>query len=161
FVREKNVARKRRLTILRQLTSEETEPGPDVARTDQVNYAGDIQAFATACDARLPLRIRVTDERSGESEETLVDRPFAIIGTSELCDVRLVHPDLSRHHAYIQILGGRVLCCDLGSRTGTHWGTEIRSRSWMDPGVPAYMGPYSVRLVENEFSDLSSDEMPV
>ena len=125
-----------------------------------MNHAGEIEAFATACAARLPLRLRVTDERSGQSEEVVVNRPLAIIGSSELCDVRLVHPDVSRHHAYIQILEGRPLCCDLGSRTGTHWGTAIRSRSWMVLGEPMYIGPFSIRLVDDQV-DPPSDEMPV
>lgn len=126
-----------------------------------MNHAGEIDAFATACVARLPLRLRVTDERSGQSEEVTVNRPLAIIGSSEMCDVRLMHPDVSRHHAYIQLLEGRPLCCDLGSRTGTHWGTAIRSRSWMLLGEPMYIGPFSVRLVDNEQEDPPSDEMPV
>jgi pSer/pThr/pTyr-binding forkhead associated (FHA) protein len=102
----------------------------------------------------------VTDERSGQSEEVLVDRPFALIGSSEFCDIRLTHPDVSRCHAYLQCLDGRILCCDLGSRTGTHWGSEIRSRSFLEPGTPLHIGPYSLRLANNEFIDPPSDEFP-
>ncbi|MSR60146.1 MAG: FHA domain-containing protein [Planctomycetaceae bacterium] len=126
-----------------------------------MNQAGDIHAFASACRAKLPLQLRVTDERTGHSEDVLVERPFAVLGSSELCDVRMVHPDVSRHHACVQILEGRALCCDLGSRTGTHWGTEIRSRSWLAPGELIFLGPFRVELIENEFLDSASDEMPV
>ncbi|HTI51274.1 MAG TPA: FHA domain-containing protein, partial [Planctomycetaceae bacterium] len=125
-----------------------------------MNQEEDIQGFAAACDAQLPLRLQVTDERSGESEEVLVDRPFALVGSSEMCDVRLAHPDVSRCHAYLQSLQGRILCCDLGSRTGTHWGPEIRSRSFLETGQPLHIGPYSLRLVDNEFVDPPSDEFP-
>lgn len=126
-----------------------------------MNHAGDSQAFAAACEASLPLRLQVTDERTGRSEEMLVDRPFALVGSSETSDVRLVHPDVSRNHAYLQILEGRVLCCDLASRTGTHWGSEIRSRSWVEIGEPIHIGPFCLRRLENSQSEPPSDEMPI
>lgn len=157
----RNVARKRRLTVLRQMTAPDADDQPEGLEAEHVNHAADIHAFAADCNAQLPLRLQVTDERSGASEELLIDRPFALIGNSETSDVRLVHPDVSRNHAYLQMIEGRVLCCDLASRTGTHWGEEIRSRGWMEIGEPIFVGPFSLRLVDNEFADPPSDEMPV
>lgn len=153
-------ARKRRL-VLRQMASPGANDSLETVEAEPVNHAADIHAFAADCSAQLPLRLQVTDERSGENEEVLVDRPFALIGSSETADVRLIHPDVSRNHAYLQIIEGRVLCCDLASRTGTHWGEEIRSRGWMDVGDVIFVGPFSLRLVDNEFVDPPSDEMPI
>ncbi len=107
--------------------------------------------FVAASGARLPLRLTITNERSGESEDVIVERPWAVIGGSALCDIRLPHPDVSQRHAYLQFVGSRILCCDLESRAGTHFGTEIRPRSWLKTGQPLYIGPYSIRLAENEF----------
>jgi pSer/pThr/pTyr-binding forkhead associated (FHA) protein len=161
-MRDSNVgARKRRLAVLRHLKSTITPSDHAFSGIELVNQANDIEAFALACGARLPLRLRVTDERSGHNEEILIELPFAVIGSSELADVRLVHPDVSRNHAYVQILEGRALCCDLGSRTGTHWGTVIRSRSWLTVDEPIYIGPFSIRLAGNDLVDPPSDEMPV
>lgn len=107
--------------------------------------------FANACGARLPLRLSITNERTGESEDVIVERPWAVIGGGEMCDIRLIHPDVSQRHAYLQFVGNRILCSDLASRTGTHFSTEIRPRIWLKTGQPIYIGPFSIRLAENEF----------
>ena len=112
----------------------------------------DGQDFTAACGAKLPLRVSVRNERNGECDDFLIERPWAVIGGDERCDIRLLHPDVSRRHAYLQFVGARLLCCDLGSRTGTHWATEIRSRSWLKPDEPIYIGPYSMRLAANDFA---------
>ncbi|HLJ12246.1 MAG TPA: FHA domain-containing protein [Planctomycetaceae bacterium] len=112
----------------------------------------DEQDFTAACGAKLPLRVSVRNERNGECDDFLIERPWAVIGGDERCDIRLLHPDVSRRHAYLQFVGSRLLCCDLGSRTGTHWTTEIRSRSWLKADEPIYIGPYSMRLADNDFA---------
>ncbi len=111
----------------------------------------DGHGFTAACGAKLPLRLSVKNERTGESEDVLIERPWLLIGGDNVCDVRLAHPDVSQRHAYLQFVGSRILCCDLGSRTGTHWTTEIRSRGWLKSGEPIYVGPYSIRLANNDF----------
>jgi len=117
-VREsRDVSRKRRMTVLRQLTAPAAVDQPEIREADEVTHPADIHPFAADCRAQLPLRVSVTDERSGQSEELLVDRPFALVGSSETSDVRLLHPDGSRNHAYLQVIDGRVLCCDLASRS--------------------------------------------
>lgn len=125
-----------------------------------MNQAGDIHAFAAACGATLPLRFRVTDERNAEVSTVQIERPYAVVGSSEFCDVRLAHPDVSRHHAYIQVLDGQAVCCDLASRTGTHWGTEIRSRSRLTAGEPIYLGPFRVELIEGETIESQASGKP-
>ena len=115
---------------------------------ENAESAGD---FSAACGATLPLRLSIRNERTGETESSLVERPWALIGGDRVCDIRLPHPDVSQRHAYLQFVASRVLCCDLGSRTGTHWSTDIRSRSWLKTGEPIYVGPYSVRIANNDF----------
>lgn len=145
-----SLSRKRRLVVLRSAPGPApTDPSATSLETFPVNHAGDIREFADACQARLPLRLLVTDERSGQAEEVLVEKPYAVIGSAELCDVRLVHPDVSRHHAYLQVLSGHVLCCDLASRTGTHWGQRGATRDWLQPGEPLHIGPFTIRLTQN------------
>jgi pSer/pThr/pTyr-binding forkhead associated (FHA) protein len=136
---------------LRQLASRDGEDSLESAETTPVGRTEDGDEFIAACGARLPLRLSITDERSGESEDVLVERPWALIGGDNVCDIRLNHPDVSQRHAYLQFVASRILCCDLGSRTGTHWSNEIRSRSWLKSGEPIFIGPYSIRLSENDF----------
>jgi pSer/pThr/pTyr-binding forkhead associated (FHA) protein len=102
----------------------------------------------------MPLRLSIRNERTSASEDVLVERPWAVIGGDARCDIHLPHPDVSQRHAYLQIVDSRILCCDLGSRTGTHASREIRARSWMTAREPVYVGPYSVRPSDNEFVPL-------
>lgn len=117
---------------------------------------GNSREFSAACEARLPLRLTIRNERNGATDDVLLERPWAILGGDERCDVRLLHPDVSQRHAYLQIVASRLLCCDLGSRTGTHWTNEIRSRSWLKPEEPIYIGPYSIRVHDNDFAEGAS-----
>jgi pSer/pThr/pTyr-binding forkhead associated (FHA) protein len=119
--------------------------------TELVERNGNSHEFPAACGAKLPVRLTIRNERNGATDEVLIERPWATIGGDERCDVRLLHPDVSQRHAYLQFVGSRLLCCDLGSRTGTHWSTEIRARSWVKPEDPIYIGPYSIRVHDNEF----------
>jgi pSer/pThr/pTyr-binding forkhead associated (FHA) protein len=59
-------------------------------------------------------------------------------------DLRLDHDQVSRRHAYLQMMAGRVFCIDLGSRTGLWWGKKTRSAGWLDS--PMFIGPYRLQL---------------
>jgi pSer/pThr/pTyr-binding forkhead associated (FHA) protein len=145
----KAAARKRRLAVLRQLAS--GEGAIDLAGIVSLENAASAHDFGIACGATLPLRLSIRNERSGETEDVLVERPWALIGGDRVCDIRLPHADVSQRHAYLQFVASRVLCCDLGSRTGTHWSSDIRARSWLITGEPIYVGPYSIRISNNDF----------
>src|SRR5262245_10942066 len=113
----------------------------------------DCERFSNACGARLPLRVSIRNERSGEEEHAFIERPWAVIGGDPKCDIRLLHPDVSQRHAYLQFVGSRVLCCDLGSRTGTYGSSESRLRGWLRTDAPVYVGPFSIRILDNEFDE--------
>jgi pSer/pThr/pTyr-binding forkhead associated (FHA) protein len=134
---------------LRQLAS--GEGAIDLAGNESLENAASAHDFGIACGATLPLRLSIRNERSGETEDMLVERPWALIGGDRVCDIRLPHADVSQRHAYLQFVASRVLCCDLGSRTGTHWSSDIRARSWLVTGEPIYVGPYSIRISNNDF----------
>jgi len=72
------------------------------------------------------------------------ERPFLLVGRSKECDISLRHPDVSYRHACFQLLGGRVHCVDLLSRSGTYWGTERRQSGWVHPGETVFIGPYRI-----------------
>jgi pSer/pThr/pTyr-binding forkhead associated (FHA) protein len=145
----KSAARKRRLAVLRQMSvDEQPESGLHVAAV-LPQYDG--ERFINACGARLPLRVSIRNERSGEQEHAFIERPWAVIGGDPNCDIRLLHPDVSQRHAYLQFVGSRVLCCDLGSRTGTHGSSESHLRGWLRTDEPVYVGPFSIRILDNEF----------
>jgi predicted component of type VI protein secretion system len=135
---------------LRQLSAEEQPASSLRGAASREQHAG--ERFIDACRAKLPLRVSVKNERSGELEDVFIERPWAVIGGDPKCDIRLLHPDVSQRHAYLQFVGSRVLCCDLGSRTGTHGSSESRPRGWLRTGEPVFIGPYSIRLKDNDFA---------
>jgi pSer/pThr/pTyr-binding forkhead associated (FHA) protein len=147
----KSAARKRRLAVLRQVSAAQ---GPETSDFPSVPmmHGQDGERFIHACGARLPLRVSVRNERTGEREDVFVERPWAVMGGDPKCDIRLLHPDVSQRHACLQFVGSQVLCCDLGSRTGTHGSSESHLRGWLRTDEPLYVGPFSIRLLDNEFA---------
>jgi hypothetical protein len=56
----------------------------------------------------------------GGSQRTYeISTPLVILGRGTDCDLRLVDPGVSRHHAEIRVEDGEVVLVDLGSTNGT------------------------------------------
>lgn len=105
-----------------------------------------IARFADACGATAPLNLRVDLVGGGVLAEGALDQPFTLVGRDDACDVTLSDPDINPRHVWLQALGGRVYALDLGSRTGVVWPSGARGSGWLDPGVGAKIGPFSLRL---------------
>jgi anti-anti-sigma regulatory factor len=93
-------------------------------------------------------RLAVSSPDEPQPIEVTIGGPFGLIGRDESCACRLNHPDVSRRHAYLQAIFGRVFCVDLGSRNGTHWGDTAKKSGWLDPNVPIRTGPYQIRVLD-------------
>jgi anti-anti-sigma regulatory factor len=94
-------------------------------------------------------RLAVSSPDEPEPMQLAVNGPFALIGRDESCVCRLNHPDVSRRHAYLQAIFGRIFCIDLGSRTGTHWGDRPRKSGWLDQDATVRIGPYDVHVIDS------------
>jgi len=108
-----------------------------------------LSQFRMACGQTCPYLIHVSSSEPGfRSQTVLWDRPSAIIGRAQECDLHLPHAEVSRQHAYLQIVGGQVFCSDLGSGTGTHWpqGSNRRQEGPLDAGETFSIGPYSLSV---------------
>lgn len=106
-----------------------------------------LNEFRRACGQTAPLLIRISSSKSGaRAAKVLWDRPTLMIGRAMECDLRLPHAEVSRQHAYLQIVNGQIFCADLGSGTGTHWpqGASTRQYGALEFGVPLSIGPYSL-----------------
>ena len=105
--------------------------------------------FLEACGATGPLLLNV--EAAGLSGEARAyDLPFVLIGKDPRCDLRLDHPEVSPRHAYVQLVNGRLLCADLGSRSGVHQGGKRRRLGWLDRDRAVRIGPYRIRLLSGD-----------
>jgi pSer/pThr/pTyr-binding forkhead associated (FHA) protein len=100
--------------------------------------------FLASCGADGPLRIDVTGPAPRQSVRCVFEQPCVMIGRELGNDLRLDQDQVSRRHAYLQLMGGRVFCVDLGSRTGLWWAKRTRSSGWLDS--PMHIGPYRLQL---------------
>src|SRR5262249_46003495 len=94
-----------------------------------------------------PLELEVLEPGKPRVQRRRFLQPALLVGRDEQCDLCLNDPTISRRHAYLQVIGGRVFFIDLGSVT-----TGIRTESgwvlsgWLDPGQQLRLGGYTVRL---------------
>jgi pSer/pThr/pTyr-binding forkhead associated (FHA) protein len=73
-------------------------------------------------------------------------QPYFLIGRDARCDLTLDDPRVSRRHAYVQAVGGRVLVMDLDSREGVHWPAGPRASDWLDYDEPLRIGGASLQI---------------
>jgi pSer/pThr/pTyr-binding forkhead associated (FHA) protein len=103
--------------------------------------------FQHSCGATGPLRL------IGGAREWSLPQPFAVIGRHPAADLVLDHPQVSRRHAYLQMIQGRLFCVDLGSRTGIQWNDGLPAAwRWLEPGETLRIGPFELRAVVDEGS---------
>jgi len=93
-----------------------------------------------------PKFIAVTGPDVGEPRLHVMEDPFALVGRSNDCDIHLVDAGVSYRHAYLQVIGSRVLCIDLCSRTGVIWDEGPRPSDWLLAGRSARIGPYRLSV---------------
>ncbi len=109
-----------------------------------------IDQFLEACGADGPLQLDVAGPDEPQPVRRTLPQPFALVGRDTDVDLVLPHPDVSRRHAYLQVVGGRLFCADLRSRTGVYWPDGSRPAGWVGPDEPVRVGPYSVRPARRE-----------
>ena len=103
--------------------------------------------FLQACGATGPLQLRLEHPGSSGVECRSFDTPFVVIGRDPQSDLVLEHRDVCPRHAYLQLIGGRLYCVDLGSRSGISLGGQWRRAGWVEPQQAIRIGPYRIRLV--------------
>ena len=102
-----------------------------------------------------PLELEVLEPGNPRVQRRRFLQPALLVGRDEQCDLCLNDLTISRCHAYLQVIGGRVFFLDLGSVT-----TGIRTESgwvlsgWLDPGQQLRLGGYTVRLAPSARSPI-------
>lgn len=92
------------------------------------------------------MRLLISAADGSERDYGVLVRPFLVVGRSPQCDIQLDGSDISHRHAYIQIIGDRIFCADLGSRTGVHWYDGKRPLSWVRLDEHLAIGQYGLRF---------------
>ena len=108
-----------------------------------------MEDFRKACGMVGLLRLEVRGGGGAEARSLALNRPFAVIGSDPSADLHLDDRQVSRRHAYLQAVAGRVFCVDLGSRTGIlREDGRLQGSGWLPEGEDLQIGPYLIRLVE-------------
>jgi pSer/pThr/pTyr-binding forkhead associated (FHA) protein len=109
-----------------------------------------MKSFLNACGFREPLRLVVEGPRPADAGPRPLAQPFAVIGRDPRADLVLDDLRVSRRHAYLQAVAGRVFWVDLESRTGTCDEAGTRKWGWLDPGGLIQVGPFAIRRAAGE-----------
>ena len=104
-----------------------------------------MRTFLEACGSAGPLILGVEEPGASGASWRVFDQPFAVVGRDPGSDLFLKDPAVSRHHAYLQVIAGRLFCVDLQSRTGTHWEDEPGLWGWVNPDPGVRIGPFRFR----------------
>ena len=104
-----------------------------------------MELFLQACRWLGPLSLTVAHPNELSATQLDLNQPFAMVGCDPRTDLFLNHPGVSRRHAYFQVLGGRLFCVDLQSRTGLHWEDGPKRSGWLEADQPLRVGPFRIR----------------
>jgi pSer/pThr/pTyr-binding forkhead associated (FHA) protein len=112
--------------------------------------------FLTACGMTTPLHLDLEGPVAGRRT---LPQPFAVIGRDPRSDVLLNDEQVSRRHAYLQVVAGQVFCADLGSRTGTHRPDGAEPARRLGDGQAIRVGPYTLRPRASDRPTLAPGEL--
>jgi len=123
-----------------------------------------LELFRDACGLRAPLALEcqgASPTMEGPYTHQL-DYPFVIIGRDPRSDVILQGAEVSRLHAFFQVVDGRVFCIDLNSRTQLRWEgeSEQRAQGWLDPGNTVWIGSHGLRHAGTDLSQDHATQSP-
>ena len=104
-----------------------------------------LELFLAACGSEEPVRLVVGRREESMTQTWSFRQPFLVIGRRPESDLVLDHWQVSRRHAYLQLIEGRYYCVDLGSRTGTHGGDATERSGWLERGRAIQIGPFTAR----------------
>ncbi len=73
--------------------------------------------------------------------------PFVIVGRDPRSDFQLNDPLISRRHAYLQVIAGRIFCIDLESRSQIRWegADDPATKQWLEQEQFIWLGRYRLR----------------
>lgn len=116
--------------------------------------------FLDACGATGPLLLDLATRGGPEIERRAFGRPFLLVGCHPDTDLPLDHGQVSRRHAYLQMVGGRLFCIDLESRAGTLLPGGNMGTGWVDRSAAFRIGPVTLRLRGGDLEGTRSAREP-
>ena len=96
------------------------------------------ELFMASCGVFGPWNLSICGAGKAIKQRTFT-MPYALVGRRDDSNLRLVHADVSRRHAYLQAFPGGVFCVDISARAGLRWHDEQRPWGWLRPGQPVQL----------------------
>jgi len=120
--------------------------------------------FAEALGGILPLdlaaRAVVDAPQSAPLNAATFELPYLLVGRHPHADLQFPDAEVSTRHVYLQLLQGRVIFCDLASRTGVWQNGLRRSRGWFSAGDALTVGSRQVQRMGEDFPAVRHDHKP-
>jgi hypothetical protein len=104
------------------------------------------ELFLASCGVFGPWSVKISRAERLVEERTF-SSPYALVGNSEDASINLPDAQVSRRHAYLQVVPGGVFCIALAGRVGVRWGDKQRASGWLLPSQPVHIGPYALELL--------------
>ncbi len=113
-----------------------------------------LDEFFRACEVAGGPNLSITNPRAFQT----LSRPFAVLGRDPRCDLVLNDPRISLRHCYLQAIGPKLLCVDLGSESGIDGGRGPVRACWIDRRHAVGIGGRIIRLAGASESAAAQDE---
>ncbi len=108
-----------------------------------------MRVFLEACGLRSPLTLECDDPGLPATASVCHEHrlPFVIVGRDPRSDFQLDDPVISRRHAYLQVVAGRIFCIDLDSRSQIRWegADDPATKRWLEQEQFIWLGRYRIR----------------
>ena len=107
-----------------------------------------------------PLRLAIDSPGAPLPEIFEINSPYAILGRGANSDLFLSGEPVAFRHVYLQVVGRRVACLDLFSKTGIDWGKQDY-RGWLSPEFRFRVGEHTLQLCDDGWTYDRNVKSPV
>lgn len=116
-------------------------------------------SFAAECGHPDGIAIVLRSAKDETSQAFQIKTPFAIIGTSDHCNIRISDRSILPEHAYVQVLGDQVFVCSFSERQPVICNSQPVNADWFDINQEFELGEFQMRVLPDKgFRPLDTSE---
>jgi hypothetical protein len=115
-------------------------PASDLPRTPGRGFPGRPRLLVSGPGAQGAAGAPLSPDGDGDQHIYQLQTPVTLLGRGTDCDLRLVDPGVSRHHAELRVENDQVVLVDLGSTNGTFVNGQPVRRVTLSDGTRISLG---------------------